>query len=153
MKITTMPPPWETVDRSTRRRGFGDTLEQRARQVAGKVSNAVDERDGLPGEPGATLEREVALTVGQLDRTRELHREMMGRLLQMEVYIDTELAMVEGSTIGYAASNPQKGHNLRDKLLQMEVERQRQTFAYEEKIQKLHERLMVQVNRLTTLNP
>lgn len=51
--------------------------------------------------PGATLEREVALTVSHLDRARDLHREMMGRLLQMEVYIDTELSMVEGSTVGY----------------------------------------------------
>ncbi|MCG8509085.1 MAG: hypothetical protein MI741_07630 [Rhodospirillales bacterium] len=168
MKMTMMPPPWEIVLTGRRQRGFADTLEQRARRIIGKVSNAADEWDGLPrepgalrepgapgapGEPGATLEREVALTVGQLDRTREFHREMMGRLLQMEVYVDTELAIVEGSTIGYADSNPQKGQNLRDKLMRLEIERQRQMFIYEDKLQKLHERLMGQVNRLTTLNP
>lgn len=155
MNVRVMPPRWKIVSRKECR-GFEDSLEERARRIA-------EDMPGIPGAgagaedwdgmPGATLEREIALTVGQLDRVREVHRTMMDRLLQMEVYVDTELMMVESSTISYAASNPQKSHDLKDKLLRLEAERQRQTLVYEDKVHKLHERLLVQVNRLTTLDP
>ena len=94
-----------------------------------------------------TLERELALTLSHISRARALHRQLHRNLLHQECYIDTEIIQREPRPHNYMDFRSPEHDRLRDRLRELEKERRHLAAIYEEKIQMLHDRLLVLLNR------
>lgn len=122
------------------RPSFGERLEARASEI---VRTRLDDRDPVT----STIERELALTLSHLSRARKLHRSIHLNLLHQECYLDTEIMQREPTPPVYRDPRLPERDRLRDRLREIERERRNLAAIYEEKLQLLHDRLLVLLNR------
>lgn len=100
-----------------------------------------------------TLEREVALTLSHIHQARSLHRALHRNLLRQECYLDTEIMQRMPRPHQYVHDHLSIGERLRDRLRELEKERRHLAAIYVEKLQVLHDRLLILLNRHALLRP
>ncbi len=126
---------------------FGETLEEKARQLTGNA-----EREGAV-TVGSIVEQEIALVVNHIDRLRTVHKNLHRSLLQIECYVDTEIIQREPREPVYVDYRLAERDRLRNRLFKIEEERRKLAVAHEDKIQTLHDRLLSLMQRQSQLTP
>jgi hypothetical protein len=121
---------------------FGKTLEDKANQLAEEV-NSRHWDTSIP----ATIRREIALTVDQLNRQRELHDKQLRRLLRIECYVDTDLMQLQQRIPRYTQHHFPEKEKLKQRLLEIEKERRKLTLRLDDKHQSLQDRLLNLLNK------
>jgi hypothetical protein len=121
---------------------FGRTLEDKARQLAGEVKSRYWDTS-IPG----TLKREIALTVDQINRQRELHEKQRRRLLRIECYVGTDLLQLQLRIPRYTPHHFPEEEKLKKRLFEIEKERRNLTLRLEDKHQSLEDRLLNLLNK------
>lgn len=95
----------------------------------------------------ATLTREMALTVDQLEGIRKVHDKARRSLLRQECYLDTEITQREPRPPVYEDPRLPERDRLRDRLRAVEKERRKLLLSEEEQLRPLHDRLLTLLNR------
>lgn len=121
---------------------FAQRAEARGRKIAGQPENRSDQ-----DSPLATLSREIALTLDQIDGARRVHEQVRRSLLRQECYLDTEILQREPRPPVYDDPRLPERDRLRDRLRAVEKERRQLLVAEEEQLRPLHDRLLVLLNR------
>jgi len=124
---------------------FSETLEEKARGVAAGLMERRKDKS-LTG----IIEREIALTIEQIDRLRGLHGDLRKNLLRLETYIDTDLLRLKPRPHNHTNRHAER-EKLKGKLLKIEEERRRLAMEEEEKLQNLHGRLLSLLQKLGQL--
>ncbi|MCC6680505.1 MAG: hypothetical protein IT445_06340 [Phycisphaeraceae bacterium] len=126
---------------------FWQILESHARAA---IPRSEDRLWGLDLSSG--LEREIGLTLAELDRTRTLHENLRRGLLRQECYLDTELMRLDRPRY---PPQPYQEHRrrLKDRLSDIERERRRLALIEDEQLRTLHEHLMSLLNKHRYLAP
>lgn len=118
-------------------------LEQRA----GRVRRQVLQRP-WDGQVLSALEREIALTIEQIDGCRHANEQVRRRLLRLECAIDTRLmGLALGVRPGYEPPESSEQRRLREQLLKIDEERRRLFLEEQVVLRPLQDRLLVLVNR------
>ena len=121
---------------------FGKTLEDKANQLAEEGSSGHWDTS-IP----ATIRREIALTVDQLNRQRELHDKQLRRLLRIECNVDTDLIQLQQRIPRYTPHHFPEEEKLKQRLFEVEKERRNLTLRLEDKHQSLQDRLLNLLNK------
>ena len=121
---------------------FAKTLEDKASQLAGEVKN----RHWDTSIP-AILRREIALTLDQINRQRDLHNEQLRRLLRIECYVDTDLMQLEQRIPRYTPYHFPEKEKLKGRLFEIEKERRNLALRMQDKHQSLEDRLLNLLNK------
>jgi hypothetical protein len=116
---------------------FSKILEEKARQLA-EDSNDRQWDTSI----SAAIRRQIALTVEQSRRQRELHERQLRRLLRIECYVDTDLMQLEQRIPRYIPHHFPEKEKLKKRLFEIEKERRNLTLRLEEKKQSLEDRLL-----------
>jgi hypothetical protein len=116
---------------------FSKILEEKARQLA-EDSNERQWDTSI----SAAIRRQIALTVEQSRRQRELHERQLRRLLRIECYVDTDLMQLEQRIPRYIPHHFPEKEKLKKRLFEIEKERRNLTLRLEEKKQSLEDRLL-----------
>jgi hypothetical protein len=119
------------INRLTVHSRMGENIEERARL-------ATRDRELWAATPGASVAREIALTLDQISQVRELRHELERNLLEAECDVDTELMQ------------PQKQGDkarLRGRLAAIDTERRRLALTTQEQLMTLHQRLLGMLNQ------
>jgi len=116
---------------------FSKILEEKARQLT-EDSNDRQWDTSIP----AAIRRQIALTVEQGRRQRELHERQLRRLLRIECYVDTDLMQLEQRIPRYIPHHFPEKEKLKKRLFEIEKERRNLTLRLEEKKQSLEDRLL-----------
>ena len=95
----------------------------------------------------SSIEREIALVLGHIDRADTLQEDLEHRLLQSECYIGTELLQMEARTPRYSPFRFPERDKLQRRLLNVEQERRRLIVQREKPLQELHDRLLSLLNK------
>ena len=85
----------------------------------------------------AAIRRQIALTVEQSRRQRELHERQLRRLLRIECYVDTDLMQLEQRIPRYTPCHFPEKEKFKKRLFEIEKERRNLTLRLEEKNQSL----------------
>lgn len=125
---------------------MSDTLEDRARHTAQELDN----RD-WDLSVQSMVEREIALTVDQIDRFQQLHEELHRSLMQTECYIDSDLMQMEQRTPRYSPDRFPERDKLQRRLTEICRERRNLAITREERMRELHNRLLLLLNRHSQL--
>ncbi len=88
------------------------------------------------------LEQDIALTLEQIDRLRNLQQRQLTSLCRTECYVDTELMQMEERTPRYSPYRFPERDKLQKRLFAIEAERRKQAASYEDKIQCLQSKLL-----------
>lgn len=88
------------------------------------------------------LEQEVALTVEQIDRLRELQKNQHLSLLRTECYVDTDLMQMEARLPSYSEQRFVERDKFHQRLMAIETERRKQSVFYNDKMQVLQQKLL-----------
>jgi len=115
---------------------MGESLEERARL-------ATRDRELWAATPGASVARELALTLDQISQVRELRRQLERSLLQAECDVDTELLQ---------SQRPGDKARLHGRLAAIDTERRRLALATQEQLLNLHQRLLALLNKVGYLD-
>ncbi len=118
-----------------RKPSFSETLEQKVRSAVGEKA---------PGDTfvTATIHRQMALALDQLDQTRSLHDAFRRKLFRLECYVDTEILQIGPREPVYIDERWHDRQMLKRKLLFINNERRKLAMAEQEKLQALHDRLL-----------
>lgn len=109
----------------------GEGLEERATKITSTATP-------WEASPGATIARQLALTLDEIRQVRGLHRQLEKRLLVQECYVDTDLLQ---------PLQPAERAKLHGRLLTIEKERLRLVLTEQEQLRSLHERLLELLNK------
>ncbi len=93
------------------------------------------------------VRREIALTVDQIKRLKEKHKEQFLRLLRIECYVDTDLMQIEERIPRYAPYHFPEKEKFKQRLFEIEKERRNLSLKLEEKTQGLEDRLLDLINK------
>lgn len=121
---------------------FSKTLEDKACQLAEEVKS----RHWDTSIP-ATIRREIALAVDQINRQRELHEQQLRRLLRIECYVDTDLLQLQQRIPRYMPYHFPEKEKLKKRLFEIEKERRNLTLRLEDRHQSLEDRLLNLLNK------
>lgn len=108
-------------------RSFANELEEKVRGIAA-LSDLASE-----WSPQSTLDQQIALKVGELDRLRDLRAEHQESLLRVECYTNTELMGMEQRTPRYSPSRFPEREKLQRRLVRIERERRSLSMSLHEK--------------------
>lgn len=97
--------------------------------------------------PLASIERELALTLKQIDEERAFQKDLEHRLLDVECLIDTELMHMEARTPKYSDSRFPERERWNLQLRRIEEERRSLEAAHQARMRGLHWRLIDLVNK------
>ncbi len=122
-------------------------LEGQARTLASCLSEAQE------SPVVASLRREIGLTLEHVENTRLLFSEQMRSLVRVECYVDTELMQMEQRTPRYSPDRFPEREKLQRRLHQVGGERRKLVTAHEERVQRLHDRLLDLVNKHAQVSP
>ena len=116
---------------------FTQNLEQAERDLVGdrkmvRYSFAVTD----------LLESDVAMTLEQMGRLRELHRQQLSSLRRTECYVDTELMQMEERAPRYSPYRFPEREKFQSRLFLIETERRKGAIFYEERMQGLQRKLL-----------
>ncbi len=120
---------------------FTQALEETARDLVSDIKK----RAGF--SITTLLEQDIALTIEQLDRLRELHKGQLKSLCRVECYVDTELMQMEERTPRYSPYRFPEREKFHQRLFLIEAERRKHFVFYEERMQGLQKRLLLLMQR------
>ena len=132
--------------KAKRKPSFSETLEQKVRSV-------VSEKAPGAAFVTATIHRQMALALDQLDRTRSLHEAIRRQLLRVECYIDTEVIQISPREPVYIDERWHDRQMLKRKLFFIDHERRKLAVSEQEKLQALHDRLLSLWNKYRQISP
>jgi len=121
---------------------FTNTLKKKACHLADD-SNDRHWDTSIP----AAIRREIALTVDQLNRQRDLHEEQLRRLLRIECYVDTDLMQLQQRIPRYIPYHFPEKEKLKKRLFEIEKERRNLILRREDRNQSLEDRLLSLINK------
>ena len=121
--------------KSHRKTAYG--LERRARKLTENL-----DKGKWSLSPLSSLEREIALTVDHIERVREIHRNQLKSLFDVETYIDTELMQMEERTPRYSHRRFPEREKSQRRLQSLEAERRKLKSQKQDKLESLHDRLL-----------
>ncbi len=128
--------PVETTHRRTG--DFSSQLESEARDLAANMKARQYSGSAIT----TVLEQDIALTLEQIDRLRELQKNQLRSLCRTECYVDTELMQMEERTPRYSPYRFPERDKLQGRLFMIEAERRKGSVFYEERIQGLQRKLL-----------
>jgi len=121
---------------------FVKTLEEKAKQLAGDLrKNQWDK--SIP----SIIQREIVLTVEQVNRLKEQHDGQLLRLLRMECSVGTDLMQLEQRTPRYIPYHFPEKEKLKQRLFEIEKDRRKLKLRLEEKIQGFEDKLLTLINK------
>jgi len=121
---------------------FTKSLEEKAEHLA-----SVPKREQWDKSIPSIVRREIALTVDQINRQKDSHKKQMRQLLRMECAVGTDLMQLEQRQPRYAPYHFPEKEKFKQRLFEIEKERQKLKQRLEEKTQGLEEKLLDLVNR------
>jgi hypothetical protein len=116
---------------------FSKTLQDRARQLAAGSNDTLWD----PSIP-ATVRREIALAVDQVNRQKESHDIQLRQLLQMECSVGTDLMELEQRIPWYTTDNLPGKDTLKQRLFDIEKDRRKLDQKHQEKLHALEDRIL-----------
>ncbi len=125
---------------------FVDELERRARSVARER-----EREAELSSPVGIIQGEIALTLDQIKRMRQIHEQQEHSLRRSECYIDTELMQMELRTPRYSPYRYPEREKLQRRPQQIQHERMHFAVRESAELRELHRRLLYSINEHTHL--
>ena len=121
---------------------FTKALKKKADQLIGD-SNSNKWDSSIPG----VIRREIALTVDQINRLKELHEKQLQRLLRVECYVGSELMQMEQRTPRYSPYRFPERDKLQQRLFNIGKEHRNLTLHLQDKKQSLEDRLLSLINK------
>lgn len=118
-------------------------------ELAKSIRSNLDDHEGPT--PLSLLEREIAFWSEHLDRVREVQEDMMRGILRAECDVGTDLLALESYAPQVFLIRFKARDNLKNKLLQLDVERRRLITSHERDVAHLHERLLHLVSQRAQL--
>ena len=116
---------------------FSRALQDKARQLAAGSSDTQWD----PSIP-ATVRREIALAVDQINRQKESHDKQLRELLQMECAIGTDLMELEQRIPWYTTNSLPEKDTLKQRLFDIEKDRRKLNQKHQEKLHALEDRIL-----------
>jgi len=104
-------------------------------------------------QPEAAVRREIALTLDHIHRVRQVHNDLRRNLVKLECYIDTEIMQREPKPPHFYDKRIAERDMLRARLLRIEHERRQLAVVERERLQTLHDRLLILLERHRQLRP
>jgi len=126
---------------------FIKSLEEKAEFLA-----SIPKREIWDKSITSIVRREIALTVDQIKRLKEQHKEQFRRLLRIECYVDTDLMQIEQRVPRYARYHFPEKEKCKQRLFEIEKERRILELKLEEKVHGLEEKLLNLVSNWENLN-
>jgi len=124
------------------RRKFKKTLEDKANELAAAIPrNAWDV--SIP----ATLRREIALTVEQVEQLRNQYDRQIRKLLRIECYVGTELLQLREGLPLYTNAHFPETVKLHQRLFEIEKQRRDLSLRLDEKNLDLESKLLTLINQ------
>ncbi len=96
--------------------------------------------------PG-TIKREIALTVNQISQLKRQHEEQFLKLLRIECDVTTDLMQLERRMPRYAPYHFPEKEKFKQRLFEIEKERQNLNLRLNEKTQGLEDKLLSLINQ------
>ena len=121
---------------------FTKALKKRANQLIGDL-NSNNWDSSIPG----VIRREIALTVDQINRLKELHEKQLEMLHRVECYVGSEIMQMEQRTPRYSPYRFPERDKLQQRLFNIEKERRNLTLHLQDKKQSLEDRLLSLINK------
>jgi len=126
-----------------RRRTAAEQLESRARAILAEAA----ERRGERSLTVRTLERQIALALGQLVETRAVHERLRASITRDELYLETEILQRTPRPPIYEDPRLAERDMLRSRLLRLSQERRRLSLVEADSRRELESRLLELVGR------
>ena len=120
--------------------GFSELLENRAQEIVARKAEP-------DTSPLSALEREIRLTLDQIERHRKLHANLRRSILRQECQLGTEIIQREPRPPVYVDDRLPERDRLRDRLRKLDRERRSLAVEEESGLQAFHDRLLTLVNR------
>ena len=127
---------------SEKKMSFEELLEEEASNVSSD-SSTLDGRSITEA-----LEQEIALTLEHLERLRSFHKTLEHKLLQLELSVDTDLLQLEPRPHDSVDRHRSERLSLKDRILRIELERQRLSKEQLEKEQAFQNHLFMLMKKL-----
>lgn len=128
----------QTVNRRTEFSPAGSSsLEARARGLVGRL-----DMQSWEVSPVSTLEREIALTLHELEQTRALHDTVSRSITKSQCDANTELMQMEARTPRYSLYRFPEREKLQRRQLRIEQERRNLVLAEERELRALRRQLL-----------
>ncbi|QNN23342.1 hypothetical protein HED60_14000 [Planctomycetales bacterium ZRK34] len=127
---------------------FQRRLEQRAREIVKRRADSI-----WDGSPLSVVEREMAMTLSQMDHLRHVRWRMRRQMFQLELRIDTRLIQLTPRSQLQPDYHQERRAKLRDKLEKLDQERRKLDLEHEKQLRPLQDRLIILFNRHRQLNP
>lgn len=120
---------------------FSSGLEARARAI-------VSPRDAETDDPvTSAVTDEIALTLDQIDRTRDLHKRLQRDLIRLECYTNSELMQMEARMPRYSPYRFPEREKLQRRLIGLHGDRGRLAMEEDRALTGLQRRLLESVHR------
>jgi hypothetical protein len=116
---------------------FSKTLQEKARQLAAG-SNDTYWDTSIP----ATIRREIALAVDQINHQKASHEKQLKQLLRMECSIGTDLMQLEQRIPEYTLDYFPEKEKLKQRIFDIEKDRRQLKQCHQEKIHTLEDRIL-----------
>jgi len=126
-----------------RRPTAAEQLESRARAILGEAAERPEERSLTV----RTLERRIALALGQLSETRKAHERLRASITRDELYLETEILQRTPRPPVYEDPRLRERDMLRGRLLKLSQERRRLSLVEVDALRELEGRLLELLGR------
>ncbi len=124
------------------RRSFKKTLEDKANELVAKLP-----RQAWDVSIPATLRREIALTVEQIEQLRNQYDRQFRKLLNIECYVGTELRQLRAGIPLYTHAHFPETEKLHKRLFDIEKQRRDLSLRLDEKNRGLESKLLTLINQ------
>ena len=126
---------------------FIKSLEEKAHQLKRKL-----EQNNKDLTVPSMLKREIALSIEQIEKIRQIHEKQLQSLLEDECFVNSELMQMEQRTPRYSPRKYPEREKLQRRLLGLKAERRKLHANLEEKLRPLEDRLLSLLNKHQQLN-
>lgn len=121
-----------------------------------RLANTIRERTKkarLDPSTVSLLEQEIALTLEQLERSKEVHQEQLTRIIRAETYVDTDLIKLDSYHLRLFVHRHKVRDNLKTKLLKLDMERRSLITLHEHHVTKFQSSLLTLLQQHSRLAP
>lgn len=129
-----------------------ETMAESLEELANTIRERTKKRR-LDASTTSFLEQEIALTLEQLERAKELHQEQLTRIIRSETYVDTDLIKLDSYHLRQFTNRHRVRDNLKTKLLKLDMERRTLISLHEDKATKFQSRLLTLLQQHARLAP
>jgi hypothetical protein len=137
-----MSSEWKIVKKEDK--SFRRKLEDRARFIA-------RDEDIWDSSAISAVEREIALTIEQIEHLKEVNKESKQSLSASECSVCTDILNLEPRPLQYFDNNLKERNNLKTKVLKIDEQRRKLSSEGNDKLRVLQDRLLFLMNRLEEL--